>query len=243
MRQRGLDVSRDHVYPGPGVRLPGAAGDRRSTSRPSRVGVMAYYGTNDERKQADEIYASLRRRDEALCPVAGRQRPQGPCCSWGTRTAPMAAWCRRSWPTCGQTGPISIRQVSWPRLLSSYADVMRVLLPVGSVVAIRYHNVLCALKLSKPTIAIGYSPKHDALMADMGLPEFCQAVNALDIDQLIKLFTELESRSAELRQTMTGAQRGEERGSSTTCSRSCPPCCSRPRAQCRPGPRASPLSE
>ena len=41
-----------------------------------------------------------------------------------------------------------------------------------------------------------------SLMAEMGLPEFCMAVNALDVSELIKLFTELESRSAELRQTM-----------------------------------------
>ena len=87
--------------------------------------------------------------------------------------------------------------------VSSYADVMRVLQPASSVVAIRYHNILCALKLSKPTISIGYSPKHDVLMAEMGLPEFCQDVSTLDISELIKLFTELESRSAELRQAMT----------------------------------------
>ena len=74
--------------------------------------------------------------------------------------------------------------------------------PAGSVVAIRFHNVLGALKLCKPTIAIGYSPKHDALMADMGVPEFCQPVNPFDFDLLIERFTELESRSAELRQVL-----------------------------------------
>lgn len=86
--------------------------------------------------------------------------------------------------------------------MTSYSDVIQALLPVGSVVAIRYHNVLAALQLSKPTIAISYSPKHDVLVAEMGLPEFCMAVNALDVSELIKLFTELESRSAELRQTL-----------------------------------------
>jgi len=84
--------------------------------------------------------------------------------------------------------------------VSSYADVMRVLQPAGSVVAIRYHNILCALKLSKPTISIGYSPKHDVLMTEMGLSEFCQSVSTLDISELTKLFTELEHRSGQLRQ-------------------------------------------
>jgi polysaccharide pyruvyl transferase WcaK-like protein len=80
--------------------------------------------------------------------------------------------------------------------------VARTIQPAGSVVAIRYHNVLCALKLGKPTIAIGYSPKHAALMTDMGLPGFCEPVSSLDVDQLIERFTELERRSAELRQIL-----------------------------------------
>ena len=73
----------------------------------------------------------------------------------------------------------------------------------SSVVAIRYHNILCALQLAKPTIGISYSPKHDVLMADMGLPEFCQAVSTLDFGELTKMFTELDSRSAELSQMIT----------------------------------------
>jgi polysaccharide pyruvyl transferase WcaK-like protein len=67
----------------------------------------------------------------------------------------------------------------------------------------RYHNVMCALRLCKPTISIGYSSKNDALMADMGLPGFCQSARSLDVGRLIEQFTELESCSAQLRQTMT----------------------------------------
>ena len=68
--------------------------------------------------------------------------------------------------------------------------------------ATRFHNLVCALKLAIPTVSIGYAVKHDALMADMGLSEFCQHVKSLDVDQLIEQFTELQSRSAELRQTI-----------------------------------------
>ena len=91
----------------------------------------------------------------------------------------------------------------------TFADIMQAILPAGSVVAIRFHNVLAALKLCKPTIAISYSPKHDALMADMGVSGFCQPVNPLDFDLLIQRFTELESSSAQLRQDADRAQRGE----------------------------------
>ena len=39
-------------------------------------------------------------------------------------------------------------------------------------------------------------------MADMGLSEFCQSASSLDVDRLIEQFTELESRSAQLRRTI-----------------------------------------
>jgi len=40
------------------------------------------------------------------------------------------------------------------------------------------------------------------LMAEMGLAEFCQSARSLEVGRLIEQFTELEGRSAKLRQTM-----------------------------------------
>ena len=57
----------------------------------------------------------------------------------------------------------------------TFADLTSAMAPVGTVVATRYHNVMCALKLAKPTISIGYAQKNLSLMADMGLAEFCQS--------------------------------------------------------------------
>ena len=56
---------------------------------------------------------------------------------------------------------------------STLGDMMDELVKVRTVVGTRYHIVLAALKLSKPTIAVGYSAKHEVLMADMGLEDFC----------------------------------------------------------------------
>ena len=70
------------------------------------------------------------------------------------------------------------------------------------MVATRFHGVLSALKLGKPTIALGYSHKHEALTADMGLAEFCLSARALDAEHLIESFTELGQRSDELRQIL-----------------------------------------
>ena len=205
MRKRGLDISRDHVYPDLAFALPAPprdTGDEHiGDEQTVAVGVMAYCGTNDDRKQAEEIYSSY---------VAGMQCFVRWLVDSGRRVLLIVGDTNGSDDGVVQEILAELR-ASRPDLdpsvvvaaaVSSYADVMRVLQPASSVVAIRYHNILCALKLSKPTISIGYSPKHDVLMAEMGLSEFCQSVSALDISELIKLFTELESRSAELRQTM-----------------------------------------
>ncbi len=85
---------------------------------------------------------------------------------------------------------------------SSLTELIGRLAPAGTVVATRFHGVLSALKLAKPTIALAYSHKHEALIADMGVPEFSLSARALDGDALIKSFTELEQRSDELRCTL-----------------------------------------
>ena len=71
--------------------------------------------------------------------------------------------------------------------------------PAGTIVATRYHNVICALMLSKPTISIGYGEKNAVLMADTGLAEYCQAADSLDVGRLIEQFIDLESHAARLR--------------------------------------------
>jgi polysaccharide pyruvyl transferase WcaK-like protein len=201
MRKRGLDVSRDNVFPDLAFALPvppDAAVDEQTVA----VGVMAYYGTNDERSQAEEIYARY---------VDGMKQFVRWLVDNGRRVVLIVGDANGSDGDVAQEILTDVRanrpdldpSVVVAPAVTSYSDVVQALLPASSVVAIRYHNVLAALQLSKPTIAISYSPKHDVLVAEMGLPEFCMAVNALDVSDLIKLFTELESRSAELRQTLT----------------------------------------
>jgi polysaccharide pyruvyl transferase WcaK-like protein len=86
--------------------------------------------------------------------------------------------------------------------VSTYPELIREMAPVGMVVATRYHNVMCAVKLCKPTISLGYSRKFISLMTDMGLAEFHQFADSVDLDRLTEQFKELESRRAQLQQKM-----------------------------------------
>jgi polysaccharide pyruvyl transferase WcaK-like protein len=200
MRNRGIDVSHDNVYPDLAFSLPPPSADAVDEQLVA-VGVMAYSGTNDDRKQADEIYteyvAAMKRLVRWLVD-SGRRVLLIVGDTNGSDDAVVQEILSDIKASRPGVDPIAVA----PASVSSYADVMKVLAPVSSVIAIRYHNILCALKLGKPTISIGYSPKHDVLMEEMGLPEFGLAVSVLDFDQLTSRFTDLERRAPELRQKL-----------------------------------------
>jgi polysaccharide pyruvyl transferase WcaK-like protein len=78
----------------------------------------------------------------------------------------------------------------------SFNDLMLAMADTHIVVASRFHNLICALKLNKPTISLGYRKRHEELMRGMGLGEFCQKLEHLDVDRLIDQFTTLTSARA-----------------------------------------------
>jgi polysaccharide pyruvyl transferase WcaK-like protein len=80
--------------------------------------------------------------------------------------------------------------------VNSLHDLMRQMEDNAVVVASRFHNVICALKLARPTISIGYEAKHDALMREMGLGDFCQHIEHLDVNRLMQQTTQLMGRAS-----------------------------------------------
>ena len=84
----------------------------------------------------------------------------------------------------------------------SLDDVMAQIADTDVVVATRYHNVVCALKLGRPTLSIGYADKNDVLLAEMGLGEFCQHIEKLDVDLLTEQFQKLAAGRKVYERTM-----------------------------------------
>jgi polysaccharide pyruvyl transferase WcaK-like protein len=171
------------------------------------VGVMAYYGTNDDRKQAEEIHVAyvkkMKRFVRWLADSGYRIRLFGGDNLWDDGIVEEILTDLRAHrpdlePMWAVADPVT-----------SLEELMGEMAPVGTIVAIRYHNVLCALKLCKPTLSLSYAKKHDLLMADMGLSEFCQFANTFDVDRLIEQFTALQGRSDQLSQAM--AERNAEK--------------------------------
>jgi polysaccharide pyruvyl transferase WcaK-like protein len=54
------------------------------------------------------------------------------------------------------------------------------------VVASRYHVQIAALKMRRPLISLGYAPKNDALLEDVGLGDFVHDVEKADFDKLTR---------------------------------------------------------
>jgi polysaccharide pyruvyl transferase WcaK-like protein len=200
MRAMGLDTAGDHVFADLVFALPappaGEAGPRAVG-----VGVMEFRGTNDERRQADQIYASY---------LAGLTRFIVWLADSGRDVRLFVGDTNGSDDGVVQEIITAVRaerpDLAPDRLVSApaptFSDLMAAMAPVDTVVATRYHNVICALMLAKPTISVGYGEKHDVLMADFEQAEFRQAAGSVDPGRLIEQFTELERRSAEVRATL-----------------------------------------
>jgi polysaccharide pyruvyl transferase WcaK-like protein len=197
MRQRGIDVSGDRVYTDLAF-ARAVPGSEAVGGQDVAVGIMAYRGSNADRARADELYAAYiegMKRFVRWLVDSGRSVRLIVGDANGSDEAALQeilADLRETRPACLDS------QVAAEPVVT-FADVMHQVARVDSVVAIRFHNVICGLLLAKPTIAVSYAPKHDALMAAVGLPEFAESANWLNSDQLIARFQELERRSAELR--------------------------------------------
>jgi len=79
--------------------------------------------------------------------------------------------------------------------VTSVEDLLKELASTELVLATRFHNVLSALLLNKPVIAISFHHKCASLMSQMGLSEYCQDINSLSADRLITQFSQLQQNA------------------------------------------------
>lgn len=83
--------------------------------------------------------------------------------------------------------------------VASAQDLLSQLAATDFVVGTRFHNVLLALLLNKPSIAISFHHKCSSLMSQMGLSEYCQDIMQLSADRLIEQFCQIEENAESLR--------------------------------------------
>jgi polysaccharide pyruvyl transferase WcaK-like protein len=197
-RRLGIDVSADEVYPDLVFALPVPAGTEVATGTVG-VGLMAYRGSSDERGRAAELHSAYVEAMKGFVRwlVDGGRRVRLFTGDQEDESvlAEVLADVRTHRP-----GLDPAQVVVEPA--STLEELMAQMATVDTVVATRYHNVICALKLCKPTLSVGYAAKHDALMAEMGLGDFRLAARSVDTGALVERFTTLEQRGPQLRRTL-----------------------------------------
>ncbi|MEH0547567.1 polysaccharide pyruvyl transferase family protein [Streptomyces sp. B21-105] len=196
MRAMGADTSRDEIYedlafalPAPSASVP--AGPPQPPG-PVCVGVMDFHGSDDDRARAEEIHRRyLDGTTRFVRALVEEGRPVR-LITGDDLDGPVAA--------------AIVDAVDSPLVTAaettSLAELMKEIAAAGAVVATRYHNLVCSLKVGVPTLAISYSAKSDALMERMGLGAYCHPAREVDADRLLEQFRTLEQRSAELRRTL-----------------------------------------
>ncbi|MBW8796585.1 MAG: polysaccharide pyruvyl transferase family protein [Streptomyces sp.] len=198
MRAMGVDTARDEVYPDLAFSLPTPQAGA-PTGTPGRVclGVMDFHGGNDDRARADEIHRRyLDGTIRFVRTLVEEGRPvrllTGDQCDLSVVAAILDAV---DSPLVTAAEPASL------------ADLMNEMAAADTVVAVRYHNLICALKTGTPVLALCYAAKSDALMDRMGLGAYCHPAREVDADRLLEQFRDLEKHAAELRQTLAARNR------------------------------------
>lgn len=198
LAEHGVDTSADAVFtdlvfarPMPDPRL----GDPRMVG----VGIMAYGGGPDDRRHARQISEHYLRTmtsfTDWLLHHGYRVR-----LVWGDDVDQPAvdavvAGVHQQWPGL-DTASFTIGR------LSNLADVVDMFSEVGAVVGTRFHTVLSALRLGKPTISVGYGEKHTQLMASMGVERFSLSARHIDHTALVETFVTLEAAAPDVREVL-----------------------------------------
>lgn len=163
------------------------------------VGVMAYDGTPADRYRAAEVRSAytgkMTQLVRSLIDDGHRVRLMIGDVNDLPVVEEILADARSRW-----TGPAEPPVVF--EAVSTIDDVMDQLSQADLVVGTRFHTVLVALMLGKPTIAIAYGRKHTELMNQLGVGEWVQQIAELDEDLLEKQVAALENDRERIAQVL-----------------------------------------
>jgi polysaccharide pyruvyl transferase WcaK-like protein len=180
MRQAG---SRVHAVVAPDVAFVHPA-PTAADPEPGRVvlGVMAYYGHADDPVRG----ADVRRRYAATMAEVVVQLADSGCrvvLVGGDRVDVDVA--REVRTAVRATRPELSDDAVVLRECTRFTELTEEMCRAEVVVASRFHNVICALRLARPTISIGYAGKNHHLMQQMGLEDYSQDIEHLDASRLV----------------------------------------------------------
>lgn len=188
MRAMGVRGRRGDVYPDLAFALP-TPDDQVPRAGHVVIGVMAYDGSHDDPQRGAEVRGAYA---EHMAELVGRLLDEG-------RTVTMVVGDVHDREPAEKIEAL-VRsgrpRLSPARLRVSEAQtmdgIMAEMAAAEVVVASRFHNLICALKLRKPTVSLGYAEKNEHLLEELGLGGFCQSIDAFDVDQVMAEMTAVQ---------------------------------------------------
>ena len=200
LKDIGFRTNGDRIYPDLAFSLneiPAPNNDETQAGKPIiGLGLIAYAGMLSAERLTNEVYLAYL---ENLVTFAGWLLAQG----YMIRLLIGDVSDRSVLNTFKSQLKASFKAYDERRIIDQPADSVEELLPqiaaTEIVVATRFHNVLLALALSKPVVAISFHHKSTSLMNDMGLAEYCHDIIHMDVDRLIEQFQNAERNAGQLK--------------------------------------------
>ena len=196
----GFDTERDRVYPDLAFSLPRhvipECGDFSRQRPVIGVGLKDYYGEHGLRQRGEDDYCKyLEKTADFVTWLLANDHSvrvlMGDAVYDGRVKEDLIELLEKRGVNCNDG-----RVLDEP--VSSVEQLLAQLASTDVVVSPRFHNIILALMLNKPVISLSYHEKFSSLMADMGLPEYCQHLDHLDIGKLSEQLKRLESNTTSL---------------------------------------------
>jgi polysaccharide pyruvyl transferase WcaK-like protein len=189
----GFDTSNDFVYPdlvfsSPRSEIP--MPPHRDGNRPVvGLGLMDYYGEDCSPEHGEPIYQNYM---QTLTQFAAWLLNNG----YSVRLLiGDLAYDKRArddaFRMLLENGAVSDPSTIINDPVASAEELWTQLAQTDVVIATRFHNILLALMLNKPVLALSYHEKVRSLMAGMGLAEFCEDIAELEVPLLRQRFSTL----------------------------------------------------
>jgi polysaccharide pyruvyl transferase WcaK-like protein len=188
----GVPAANDPVLPDLvfGMPIPAELAGRAVAWPPRRIalGVMGYTGWNVPPDVGEKIYADYLKK---ITWLAGQLLDKG--CTVrlivGNRRGDRRPVADLRAALAGH--PAVAQGALVARDIATHEHVLEEIAASDLVIATRFHNVLKALLLGRPVISIGYARKNDDLMAEMGLDDYCHAVESFDPESVLTQLHEI----------------------------------------------------
>ncbi len=199
LTKAGVDTQGDMIFPDIAFQLP------RPDPIPVRfsseqltvgIGVMEYWGWKDSSDSSAAIHGTYQDSLSRFC-VWLLEKGHRIRLLPGDDTDDRAIRSLRSLLEVRLGDPSLMRNVT-AEPAHDLADVMTQMAATDVVVATRFHNIVCALKMGKPTLSLSYAEKNAALLEDAGFGGYAQNVEDFDIEQLKEQLEQLIADRATL---------------------------------------------